>query len=212
MQTLLLVDLQYDFLPGGALAVRDGDRVLPVALELMTHFDFVVASQDWHPADHMSFATQHPGRKIGEVIELEGLPQVLWPEHCVQGSRGAELHDSLDQRKIDRIFRKGTNRAIDSYSTFFDNDHRQSTGLADYLRERGVRRVYIAGLATDYCVKFSALDACELGYETYLIQDGCRGVELAAGDVAAALREMEAAGVVLSDSRSFREQRTEIRG
>jgi nicotinamidase/pyrazinamidase len=195
MRALILVDIQNDFVPGGALAVREGDRVVPIANALMPRFDVVVATQDWHPADHGSFAANHPGTHVGEVIELNGLPQVLWPVHCVQGTRGAEFVPGLDVSKVARVFRKGTEREIDSYSGFYDNGHRRSTGLGEWLSERGVGDVYVAGLATDYCVKFTALDARKLGLGVTLVDDACRGVELKPGDVARAVEEMREAGV-----------------
>lgn len=195
MKALILVDLQNDFMPGGALAVADGDQVVPVANHLMPHFDLVVATQDWHPADHLSFASQHPGRGIGEVIDLGGLKQVLWPDHCVQGTVGAAFQTKLNTDDIRRVFPKGTDRKIDSYSGFFDNGHRQSTGLAEFLREHGVSEVAVMGLATDYCVKFTALDAVALGLRTWLIEEGCRGVGLKPGDVSRAIQEMRDAGV-----------------
>lgn len=195
MNALLLVDLQNDFLPGGALAVAKGDEVISVANRVQSHFDLVVATQDWHPADHGSFASNHPGSEPGQVIDLNGLRQILWPAHCVQGTRGAEIAEGLDSDRVSRVFQKGTDAGIDSYSGFFDNGHRKATGLGDYLKECGVARVYILGLATDYCVKFTALDARSLGFETHLIQDGCRGVELKAGDIEKAVAEMREAGV-----------------
>lgn len=197
---LIVVDIQNDFLPGGALAVSAGDEVLPVANAMIAAHDLVVASQDWHPADHESFAMHHPGKEVGEVIDLHGLPQVLWPAHCVQGSAGAEFAAGLETARFAAVFRKGTDRQIDSYSAFFDNGQQRSTGLGDYLRAKGVMEVHVLGLATDYCVKFTALDAQRLGFETIVIEDGCRGVELAAGDVAAALDELRAAGVKVGKS------------
>jgi nicotinamidase/pyrazinamidase len=198
---LLLIDLQHDFLPGGALAVADADAVVPLARALQGHFDVVVASQDWHPADHGSFAANHPDGTVYDVIELHGLPQVLWPIHCVQGSRGADLVDGLEP---DHIVQKGTDPRVDSYSAFFDNGHRQDTGLNDWLKARGVDRVYVMGLATDYCVKFSALDAVACGFETYLIEDGCRGVEASPGDVEAAMNALREAGVRIVRSKDLR--------
>jgi nicotinamidase/pyrazinamidase len=195
MNSLILVDIQNDFLPGGALAVPHGDEVIPVVNRLQHRFDFVVATQDWHPADHASFAANHLGRRMGEVIDLEGLDQVLWPIHCVQGSPGAELAPELDQARIARVFRKGEDPHIDSYSGFFDNGHRRATGLGDYLRALGVTEIYVAGLATDYCVKFTSLDGRQIGFDVYLIEDACRGVELNPGDVARAIDAMRAAGV-----------------
>ncbi len=195
MRALILIDIQNDFLPGGALAVREGDRVIPVANRIQAQFDRVIATQDWHPASHESFAANHNDRQVGEVIDLHGLPQVLWPVHCVKGSSGAGLAPALETKHIDALFRKGTDPEIDSYSGFFDNGRRRETGLGEYLKEQGISQVYLMGLATDYCVRYSALDAVSLGFETWLISDGCRGVELQDGDIARALREMEAAGV-----------------
>lgn len=193
-KALILVDIQNDFLPGGALAVAEGDAVVPVANRLQPAFDLIVATQDWHPPDHGSFASNHPGSEPGQLSELGGLPQVLWPDHCVQGSRGAELHRDLDVSRLVHVFRKGTDAEIDSYSGFFDNGQRKATGLGDYLRERNVTDVYVMGLATDYCVKWTALDAIQLGFRTHLVEDGSRGVELKPGDVAAALDEVRRAG------------------
>lgn len=201
MDALILVDLQYDFMPGGALAVPEGDAVVPLANQLAAQFDTVVASQDWHPPDHRSFASQHPGKKPGDVIDLEGLEQHLWPDHCVQNTHGAELHKDLDQSKIERVFQKGVDPSVDSYSTFFDNAHRRATGLGDYLKGKGVTRVFLMGLATDYCVKFSALDARELGFQVTVIGDGCRGIDVKAGDAEDAIRQMLAKGATLMHSR-----------
>ena len=195
MRALILVDIQNDFLPGGALAVPHGDEVIAVANRVATTFDLVVATQDWHPRDHGSFAANHPGKKVGDVIDMHGLPQVLWPVHCVQGTAGAEFAPALDVSRVRRVFQKGTDPAIDSYSGIFDNGHRRSTGLADYLREQGVTQVFVMGLATDYCVKFTALDAVRAGLKTTLIEDGCRGVNLRPGDSEAAVAEMRAARV-----------------
>jgi len=200
MNALILVDIQNDFVPGGALAVGDGDRVVPVANSLVSRFELVVATKDWHPADHLSFASRHPGRRIGEVIGLDGLPQVLWPDHCIQGTAGAEFVSGLNVAGVHRIFEKGTDRAVDSYSGFFDNGHRHATGLGDFLHERRVADVFIMGLATDYCVKFTALDAVEIGFRTHLLLDGFRGVELNAGAVDRALEELREAGVRVTKS------------
>lgn len=177
MKALLLIDIQNDFLPGGALAVPDGDRIIPVVNQLQPHFDLVVATQDWHPARHKSFASQHTGRQVFDTINLNGLDQVLWPDHCVQGTVGAEFSPNLNQLKIEAIFRKGTDAEIDSYSGFYDNGHRKSTGLADYLRSKQVRQVFIAGLAADYCVYFSLKDALLEGFKTYLIEDATRAIQ-----------------------------------
>lgn len=207
MKTLVLVDIQNDFVPGGALAVPSGDEVVAVANRLLSHFDLVVATQDWHPAQHGSFASQHAGHDVGEVIELDGLPQVLWPDHCVQRSWGAELVEELHTDGIHHVVQKGTDMAIDSYSGFFDNGHRQATGLSALLRERHAGPLYVMGLATDYCVQFTALDAIREGFETFLIQDGCRGVNLHPGDVEAALESMRGAGVTLVTSAEVLEGR-----
>jgi nicotinamidase/pyrazinamidase len=197
MRALLLIDIQNDFLPGGALAVPDGDQVIPVANRLMPDYDLVVATQDWHPADHLSFASQHPGKKPGDRIQLDGLEQILWPDHCVQGTKGAEFAAALNLGAAQRIVRKGTDRSIDSYSGFFDNARRRATGLEDFLRSRAVDEVHVVGLATDYCVKFTALDAIDLGFRTELLLEGTRAVELCEGDRQRAIEEMRAAGVVV---------------
>lgn len=194
-KALLLVDIQNDFIPGGALAVPDGDAVVPVANRLMDRFDLVVATQDWHPQDHGSFASQYEGRQPGEFVTLGGMEQILWPDHCVQGSKGAEFVSDLNTEGIARVVRKGLDKAIDSYSGFYDNDHRSATGLADYLDAQQVDEVVIVGLATDYCVKFTALDARRLGLKTSVVKEGVRGVELNQGDCNTAFAEMENAGV-----------------
>lgn len=196
MRALVLVDIQNDFVPGGALAVPRGDEVVAVAQAVQKKFELVIATQDWHPAGHGSFAASHSGRKPGEVIELHGLQQILWPMHCVQNSSGAEFVKGIESIPVARVFQKGTDPAIDSYSGFFDNGHRKATGLGDFLKSRKVDEVYVMGLATDYCVKFTALDARAQGFKTFLIEDGCRGVELKAGDCGRAIEEMKKAGVV----------------
>lgn len=203
MKALLLVDLQNDFLPGGALGVPGGDEVIPIANRLQPKFEFVVATQDWHPADHVSFAANHPGNKPGDVISLDGAPQVLWPVHCVQRTRGAELAAALDKRRIRKVFVKGADPQIDSYSGFYDNGRRRSTGLDEYLHAQGVDEVYVQGLATDYCVKATALDAVGLGFKTWLIEDACRGVNLSPGDAERAIEAMQAAGVKLVSSEEL---------
>ena len=201
MEALILIDLQYDLMPGGALPVPQGDQVVPLANQLASRFELVVASQDWHPPDHRSFASQHGGKKPGDVIMLEGLEQRLWPDHCVQNTHGAKLHQDLDRSKIERVFQKGTDPIIDSYSAFYDNAHRRATGLGGYLKDKGVRKVFVMGLATDYCVKFSALDAIELGFQVTLIGDGCRGIDANPGDIEKAIEEMLRKGAVLTNSR-----------
>jgi nicotinamidase/pyrazinamidase len=195
MKTLVLVDIQYDFLPGGALAVAHGDEVVAVANRLIPSFPLIVATQDWHPADHGSFASNHPGKKPGDVIELGGMPQVLWPPHCVQGTHGAELVQELHRERIRKVFRKGTDPGIDSYSGFYDNGHSKSTGMGEWLKGMGANSLYIMGLATDYCVKATALDARALGFAAAVVEDGCRAVELEPGDGERAFAEMAAAKV-----------------
>ena len=197
MKALIIVDVQNDFCPGGALPVPEGDRVVAVINRAQPGFDLVVATQDWHPADHGSFAANHPGRSPGDRIELAGLPQILWPVHCVQRTRGAELHPGLNRSRIACVFQKGADRHVDSYSGFFDNGRRASTGLGDYLKDQHVTDVYVCGLATDYCVKATALDAANLGFKTHLLEDACRGVELREGDVQRAIDEMRERGVIV---------------
>ncbi|MCA9529416.1 MAG: bifunctional nicotinamidase/pyrazinamidase [Myxococcales bacterium] len=177
MKALLLIDVQNDFLPGGALAVLGGDTIIPVINRVLDRFDLVVASQDWHPPDHGSFASSHPGRQPFDVVDLHGLEQTLWPDHCVQASPGADFAPDLDMRPVEAIFRKGTDPEIDSYSAFHDNGHRKTTGLADYLRGKRVDRVWLTGLAGDICVYFSALDALTEGFETHLILDACQPLD-----------------------------------
>ena len=201
MKALILVDLQNDFAPNGALAVPRGDEVVAVANRAMPAFELVVATQDWHPADHGSFASNHPGKKVFETIELAGQAQTLWPDHCVQNTGGAMFIPGLDTRRITRVFPKGTDASIDSYSGFFDNGHRRATGLGDFLKERGVTEVCVMGLATDYCVKATALDARRLGFAVKVIVEGVRGVELKFGDCAIAMDQMLAAGVEVVGER-----------
>jgi nicotinamidase/pyrazinamidase len=199
MIALLLIDIQNDFLPGGALAVPGGDEVVAVAIRLMRQYELVVATQDWHPADHLSFASQHRGRQIGETILLDGAPQILWPDHCVEHTWGAELAPQLNRSRIEHVVPKGTDRRIDSYSGFFDSAHRQATGLESLLRSRGIDEVQLLGLATDYCVQATALDAVELGFRTVLLTEGVRGVDLQPGDCQRAIERMRAAGVHIAE-------------
>jgi nicotinamidase/pyrazinamidase len=195
MEALVLVDLQNDFCLGGALAVPDGDAVVPVANALLARFELSVATQDFHPPSHLSFARNHAGKAEYDRIALDGLEQVLWPAHCVEGTPGAAFHPELDASRVTRVFQKGTDERIDSYSGFFDNGQRKSTGLGEYLNAQGVTELVIMGLATDYCVKWTALDARRLGFAVRVVQDGCRGVGLNPGDIPAAWSEMRAAGV-----------------
>ena len=219
MNALVLVDLQNDFIPGGALAVRAGDQVIPVARQLMSgaknFFNYVIATQDWHPAAHESFASMHPGRNTGDLITLHGLSQVLWPDHCVQDTKGARFVAGIELDKIDAIFQKGKNPQIDSYSGFFDNSSRQngfvkaeflhtnSTGLDLWLKDRNVGKLYVMGLATDYCVKFTVLDALALGFEVEVVLDGCRAVDLTPGDGERAIEVMQKNGAKICVSKDL---------
>lgn len=178
MNALIIVDVQNDFLPGGALAVNEGDTIIPAINELQNDFDLVVATQDWHPADHKSFASAHPEKKIFDEISLNGLPQVLWPDHCVQESYGAQFSPLLHTKKIEAIFRKGMDKNIDSYSGFFDNGKKKATGMGDYLKGRGVTEIFVCGLAADYCVYFTALDGRELGFESTIIANATKPIHL----------------------------------
>ena len=195
MKALIVVDVQSDFLPGGALAVPEGDLVVPVINTLMPTYELVIATQDWHPANHSSFAANHPGKRVGDVIDLHGLRQILWPVHCVQGRPGADFAPGLDVVQFAQVFQKGVDPKVDSYSGFFDNGHRRDTGLRAYLAERGVMAVDVVGLATDYCVKATAIDAREAGFAVRVLLQGCRGVNLKPGDVASAVTELHAKGV-----------------
>lgn len=199
VKALVLIDLQNDFMPWGSLPVPKADELITLANALQDHFDVVVATQDWHPADHASFAANHPDRNVGDVIDLEGLRQELWPAHCVQHSDGASLVKGLDVSRA-HIARKGSDKMIDSYSAFSDNGHRKDTGLHGYLQSKKVDTIYVLGVATDYCVKFTALDGRRLGYDVYLIEDACRGIDLKPGDIDHALDEMHRAGVKIIKS------------
>jgi len=200
MRALVLVDIQNDFMPFGSLPVADGDAIVAPANHLAPLFDLVVATQDWHPRSHGSFASNHPGFSVGDVIELGGEEQVLWPDHCVQQSAGASFHSGLDVARIDFVVRKGVDAEIDSYSGFFDNGHRKDTGLRAALSSVGVDEVWLAGLATDYCVKYTALDGVQLGFRVVVVRDAVRAVDLSVGDGAAALDEMSAAGCTITTS------------
>ena len=203
MKAFIVVDLQNDFLPGGALAVKQGNEIIPVIDKLLkAPFDLKIASKDWHPRDHGSFAENH-GKKPGEHVTLAGTDQILWPVHCVQGTHGSEFAPGWDVSQIQKIIYKGTSAEIDSYSTFFDNGHRKSTGLQDFLKEKNITEIYLAGLATDYCVKYSALDACRLGFKVYVIQDACRAVNLLPDDGQKALDELRSAGVDILNSEGL---------
>lgn len=201
MNALVLVDIQNDFLPHGALEVKDGDQILPVVDQLLNlPFDVIVATKDWHPPDHGSFAIQHQ-KQMGEHVLLNGVDQILWPIHCVQGTPGAEFSTAWNWHKVEKVFYKGTDQNVDSYSTFFDNGRRRSTGLAAYLHEKGVHNIYVAGLATDYCVKYSVLDGLRLGFNVIVVADACRAVNLHEGDEAQAFETMRNAGAAIMPSK-----------
>lgn len=204
MDALVLVDIQNDFMPFGSLPVPDGDAVVAVANALVTRFGLVIATQDWHPPDHGSFASSHPGHRVGDVVTLGGVSQVLWPDHCVQNRPGASFHSGLDIAGVHSVVRKGADRLIDSYSGFFDNGHGRDTGLAAMLRSQGVDAVTLVGLATDYCVKYTALDAVALGFGVSVVEEGVRAVDLTPGDGEAALAEMRAAGCEIVSVSTFR--------
>ena len=197
-ESLIVIDLQPDFCPGGALAVADGDAIIPAVNALMDAFACIVLTQDWHPADHSSFVSQHPGKPPFETVEMSYGTQVLWPDHCIQGSPGAALHPALRTDPAQLILRKGFRRGIDSYSAFFENDRNTTTGLDGWLRARGIEAITLAGLATDFCVAFSALDAARLGYPVTVRQDLCRAIDLD-GSLAAQVAAMQAAGVSLTN-------------
>lgn len=203
MKALIIVDVQNDFIPGGALAVAEGDQIVPIINQLQGKFDFIVATQDWHPADHGSFAANHPGKEIGEFIKLNGVNQILWPVHCVQGSDGAEFHKDLKRDQWKAIFQKGMNPQVDSYSGFFDNNKQGDTGLSKFLRDHGVDEIFVCGLAEDYCVKFTVLDGLEEGFKVHLILDATRAVNIHPDDFAKAMIEMENAGAIITHSESI---------
>lgn len=203
MKALVIVDVQNDFIPGGALAVKEGDTIIPVINALQQKFDFVVATQDWHPSDHRSFAANHQGKEIGEFIDLNGVQQILWPVHCVQESEGAEFHPELNQEKWLAIFQKGTNPLVDSYSGFFDNNRQGDTGLSAYLKNKGINDIYVCGLATDYCVKFTVLDGLSEGYKTYLVADATKAVNLSPNDYEIAIEEMAQSSAIIVHSEDL---------
>lgn len=196
MKALIIVDVQNDFLEGGALPVKNGHEVIHFINKFQKEFDLIVATKDWHPKTHKSFANVH-GKQVGEFIDLVGVKQILWPPHCIQNTHGAEFGEALQTETIDKVFYKGVDENIDSYSTFYDNAHLRETGLGDYLKEKGVQHVFVVGLATDYCVKFSVLDALDLGFKVTVLLEGCRGIDLKAGDVEKAIEEMKKAGATI---------------
>lgn len=200
MKALLIVDVQNDFLPGGALAVPQGDVIIPVINNIQQHFKLIVATRDWHPANHGSFASNHDNRQVGEVIRLHGQEQVLWPDHCVQGSPGAEISPLLNQGLINNVIFKGSDPDIDSYSAFYDNGHLKETGLHAYLKRNGITSLFVCGLAADYCVYYTVKDALLLGYEANLLTDATRGVNLQPEDTDKAFKDMEKRGARLMTS------------
>lgn len=198
-KALILVDIQNDFCPNGALAVNDGDKIIPIVNSIMNKFEYIIATQDWHPIDHISFASNNK-KNIGELIELNGQSQVMWPNHCIQNTKGAEFVETLNTEKITKIFQKGTDKNVDSYSGFFDNDHKSETGLNDYLKSQEIHELYITGLATDYCVKYTVIDALNLGYKVNLVIDAVRGVNINPNDVENSIKEMESLGAKIIKS------------
>ncbi len=197
MQALLVVDVQNDFCPGGSLAVRDGDQVVTYINAIRENHSLVIFTQDWHPPNHSSFASNNPGTKVGEVIRLHGQDQIMWPDHCVQDSPGAEFHSDLIRLPEDPVFRKGELPTVDSYSGLLDNDHQHETGLRPFLQERGITDLAVAGLATDYCVKFTVLDALGFGFKVKVLRGGCRAVNLQSDDEEKAYRAMAEAGALV---------------
>ena len=202
MKALLIVDIQYDFCPGGALAVPDGDTIIPTVNQLIDHFDVIVQTQDWHPEGHSSFASSHEGKEPFDTVEMDYGTQVLWPDHCVQGSKGAEFHEDLNTLKSQVIIRKGFRRMIDSYSTFFENDQKTATGLTGYLKQRGITDLYTVGLATDFCVKWSILDGIDEGFNMHIVEDAVKGIDLN-GSIVKAWEEMKKKGVRVTQSEDI---------
>jgi nicotinamidase/pyrazinamidase len=199
MKALLIVDIQNDFCPGGALAVPNGDTIIPTVNRLIEHFDHVIQTQDWHPKGHQSFASSHSGKNPYDTTQLDYGTQVLWPDHCVQGTKGAEFHPDLNTRRTEVIIRKGFRKEIDSYSTFFENDQKTPTGLTGYLNQRGIKELYTVGLATDFCVKWSILDGIDEGFSMTIVEDAVQGIDLD-GSLDAAWKEMKEKGVKITAS------------
>ena len=199
-RALIVVDVQNDFCPGGALQIKDGDSIIPLINRIMERFDLVVATQDWHPQNQVSFASNNPGKNIYDQINISGIAQTLWPDHCIQGTKGAEFHDDLDLSKFSLILRKGMNPLVDSYSAFIENDRNTETGLAGYLKALKVREIFICGLATDYCVYYSAMDSLRYGFRCNVIIDATRGVDLPEGSIGAVVSEMRNKGISVISS------------
>ncbi|MBS0629364.1 MAG: bifunctional nicotinamidase/pyrazinamidase [Verrucomicrobia bacterium] len=203
MKALIVVDMQNDFMPSGALPTKGADALVPVINRLIDYFPLVLATQDWHPKDHNSFAVNHPEYKVGDVIREGAIEQILWPVHCVQNTKGAEFVKGLRIDRFERVFHKGIDRMVDSYSTFFDNAHLRETGLAEYLHKRGIKEIAFVGVATDYCVLYSVLDALELGFQVMVFADGCRAINLRQADGEEAFEKMTQAGAVVVTSSDF---------
>lgn len=201
MKTLIITDVQLDFLPGGALGIPGGDAIIPIINRIIPKFDHVFATQDWHPPGHVSFASAH-NKKPGEIIRVGNADQILWPDHCVKNTYGAELAKGLHKEKVEAIFHKGTDHKVDSYSTFFDNNRKRSTGLSDHLQKHHLKDLYFVGLATDYCVLYSVLDSLALGFKTWVIRDACRAINFHPGAGELALEKMKARGarIILSSA------------
>ncbi len=202
-KALIIIDVQNDFCPGGTLAVPEGDKIIPIINKSSEKFKKAVATQDWHPEGHMSFAVNHPGKKVYDVIEYKGVEQVLWPSHCVSGTPGAEFHPDLDTENVDLILRKGSNPEIDSYSAFQENDKKTLTGLEGYLKILNVKKTYFCGLALDYCVFYSAMDSKRCGFETYVIIDATRGIDSPEENIDKVLREMKKFGIKVINSKDL---------
>jgi len=197
---LLVVDVQNDFCPGGALAIQAGDNVIPVINQIQPIFDTIIATRDWHPSNHVSFAVTHPGKNVYDVIDINGISQVLWPPHCVSGSMGAAFHPDLETDRFKLILHKGMNPALDSYSVFLENDKKTPTGLDGFLRSLEITRIFLSGLATDYCVFYSAMDAISLGFETCVVIDACCGVDIPERNIEKAIRLMKSSGIKIISS------------
>jgi len=202
-KALIIIDVQNDFCPGGALAVPGGDKIIPVINELTGKFKKIIATQDWHPDSHVSFAMNHPGKNEYDVIEHKGIDQVLWPRHCVAGTEGAEIHPRLESKSFNLILRKGNNSEIDSYSAFRENDKKTVTGLDGYLKNLGVKKTYFTGLALDYCVFYSAIDSIELSFKTFVIIDGTRGIDSPSGNIDKAVSTMKEKGIEIINSNDL---------
>ena len=199
-KALIIIDVQNDFCPGGALAVFKGDKIIPTINKLSNKFEKIIATQDWHPKNHVSFASNHPGKKEYDVIQHKGIEQVLWPDHCVPGTKGAKFHPDLNTNNVDIIVRKGNNPDIDSYSAFRENDKKTITGLEGYLKNLKIKKTYICGLALDYCVFYSAMDAKQLGFETCVIIDATKGIDSPEGNIDTSLNEMKKADITIIKS------------